>query len=266
MSFWETLRHEFDGQQRLARLIVNLFWSAIAVVLIALAVRVLRSVVRRGLARARVPVNVIALSGNGITVAGIAIGFSVILSIFGVPPTAVFTTLSLATAGIVFAFQDVLKNFIAGIYLLVEHPFTIGEHIRVRDAEGVIEGVNIRTTALKTDEGAIVLVPNNIIFTEIVTNRSVSGIFHAALTLTNIAADTENVETKARETVAQLAGVATQPEPRARILAIADGTAQMQVDFWYLGENATLVSSAIDGLRSAFPDVRITVAGATTAK
>ena len=207
---------------------------------------------RRVLIRAHMPLNIVALAGNGVTVWSVIFCAAVILSIFGVPTTAVVTSLSLATAGIVLAFQDVLKNFIAGIYLLVERPFTIGDRVKVRDAEGSVEEVDIRTTALKTDAGVIILVPNNIIFTEIVTNRSASGIGHATLTLTNVTGAPDEVSAKAREAISnwnsRADARAADEDRRAQ-----DGAAEMQIEFWYRGlhspaaEAITLLGEQIPG-------------------
>lgn len=257
MSFWDALRHRFQGQHTLANIVVDLFWSAIAVCVAVLAAKYLKRALRRVLIRARMPLNVVALAGNGMTVLVAIFCASVILTIFGVPTTAVITSLSLATAGIVLAFQDVLKNFIAGIYLLVERPFTIGDRVKVRDAEGSVEEVDIRTTALKTDAGVIILVPNNIIFTEIVTNHSTSGIGHATLTLTNVTSTPDEASAKARAAIEQLETLVAQPAPQTKIVALEDGAAEMQVEFWYRGLHNPS-AEAITLLGAQFPGARIT--------
>jgi small conductance mechanosensitive channel len=203
--------------------------------------------------------NVVQLMGNAVTIGVVFIAASFILSIYGVPPTAVVTAISLATAGIILAFQDVLKNLIAGVYLLVERPFTIGDRIKVRDAEGTVEEVDIRTTALKTDAGALILVPNNLIFTEIVSNRSASGIGHAVLTLTNVEMTPDEASAKAREAIKSLSNIATSPPARVSITAVQDGKAEMQVEFWYRGISAP-TADAIMLLDAAFPGARITSA------
>lgn len=263
ISFWHALRNQFNGQHRLAALTVNLFWTFVAIVVTVIIGRIVKNLLRRSLVRAHVPLNVIALSGNGISILLVIFCAAVVLSIFGVPPTAVVTAFSLATAGIVLAFQDVLKNFIAGVYLLVEHPFTIGDHIKVRDTEGTVEAVNIRTTALKTEEGVVVLVPNNVVFTEIVQNRSVSGIAHIALTLTNVQGSADDVSARARAVLSRLDGIAVQPEPQTQILAIKDGAAEMQLDFWYHSAYAKPTPQAISLLRDEFPDASITSVAST---
>jgi len=255
-GFWQTLRREFDGQQRLAALLVDLVWALIAVCIISLVARVLRNVVRRGMTRAHVPHNVVQLASNGVTLVSVIVMIAVLLSIFGVPSTAVVTAFSLATAGIALSFQEVLKNLIAGIYLLVEHPFTVGDHVRVRDVEGAVEAVNVRTTALRTNEGTIVMVPNNIIFTDIVQNRTVSGVRHGALTLANLAGDPDAISTQALDALKPLQ-LLSVPAPQTQLLSVKDGTAEMQIEFWYDNAYPDLNLRAIAALRAAFPEAAI---------
>lgn len=257
MGFWQALRYRFQGQHTLANIVFALFWTAIAIGITVLATRYLKRLMRRVLIRARMPLNIAALAGNGVTVLGAIICASIILSVLGVPTSAVITSFGLATAGIVLAFQDVLKNFIAGIYLLVERPFTIGDRVKVRDAEGSVEEVDIRTTALKTDAGVIILVPNNVIFTEIVTNRSASGIGHATLTLTNVSGTPDEISAKARDTIQKLDTLVAQPAPQTKIVGLVDGAAEMQIEFWYRGLHNP-ASEAIAALGERFPGAKIT--------
>lgn len=257
MGFWETLRHRFQGEHTLANIVFALFWSSIAICATVLAARFFKRMMRRMLIRAHLPLNIVALAGNGVTVLGVILCASVILSLLGVPTSAVITSLSLATAGIVLAFQDVLKNFIAGIYLLVERPFTIGDRVKVRDAEGSVEEVDIRTTALKTDAGVLILVPNNIIFTEIVTNRSASGIGHATLTLTNVTGTADEVGAKARDAIQKLDTLIPQPAPQTKIVGLQDGAVEMQIEFWYRGLHSP-APEVIAALGEQFPGAKIT--------
>ena len=60
----------------------------------------------------------------------------------------------------------------SGVYLLLEQPFSIGDRVKVRDVEGQVENIEIRTTQLHTDDGVQVFIPNSIVFAEIVTNRT----------------------------------------------------------------------------------------------
>src|SRR4051794_32065658 len=101
MSFWEALRHRFQGQYTLANIVFALFWTSVTFVLAALASRYAKRARRGVLIRAPLPLNTVALLANATTIVVVIVAFAFILSIWGVPTTAVVTSLSLATAGIV---------------------------------------------------------------------------------------------------------------------------------------------------------------------
>lgn len=258
-GFWEALRRQFDGQDRLAALLVNLLWTLIALLVAAVGGRILRGAVRRLLTRGRVPPNVVQLARHGVTLLVAVVTIGVMLSIFGVPPTAVLTFLSLSTAALVFAFHDMLKNLIAGIYLLIEHPFTVGHRIRVKDTEGTVEAMNMRTTEIRTEEGEIAIVPNNVIFTEIVRNRSISGVVHTALILSDVADEPDDINRKVEETLAGMADIVTTPAPRTRVLSVRDDAAEVSVEFWHHGatDGDDPTQRVIAALRETFPDADI---------
>ena len=66
--------------------------------------------------------------------------------------------------GISLALQDVGRGFVNGVYILVERPFRIGDHVRVGAAEGRVEEVGIRLTTLRTAAGERIIVPNTVVF------------------------------------------------------------------------------------------------------
>jgi small-conductance mechanosensitive channel len=68
--------------------------------------------------------------------------------------------------------QDLLKNFIAGVYILLERPFVIGDEITLGSYTGQVEFVDLRTTKLRTSDGQEVIVPNTIIMSQVVTRNS----------------------------------------------------------------------------------------------
>jgi small-conductance mechanosensitive channel len=95
----------------------------------------------------------------------------------------VLGTLGISAAGLIavagavglafsLAIQDILKNFFSGVYLLLERPFRVGDTIRVKDQQGVVENIGVRTTTLRTPENVQVLVPNAVVFAEVVTNHT----------------------------------------------------------------------------------------------
>jgi small-conductance mechanosensitive channel len=147
---------------------------AFAIVVIALALgRLARSATLRALERTRADASTRLLIGRAVFVAVMVVGSLAALGALGIPwPTVVALAGVLGLAASL-AMQDVLKNFVAGVYLLVERPFRIGEHIKVKDFSGAVETIDVRTTVLRTDQGEAVMVPNAILFAEIILNRGV---------------------------------------------------------------------------------------------
>jgi small conductance mechanosensitive channel len=64
-----------------------------------------------------------------------------------------------------FAFQNILQNFLAGILLLLQEPFRIGDFISVTGIEGTVNDIQSRATVVTTREARQVIIPNAIIFT-----------------------------------------------------------------------------------------------------
>ena len=64
------------------------------------------------------------------------------------------------------------KNFCSGVYLLFERPFRIGDEITVKDFRGRVVEVGMRTTSLRTEDDLQVMIPNAVVLSEVVVNRS----------------------------------------------------------------------------------------------
>lgn len=82
------------------------------------------------------------------------------------------TAIGLVTAAISLSLQDVLRNFVAGLYLLIERPFVAGDTIRVADQKGTVERVDIRTTVIRNQLKEEVFIPNFLVFSQVVRRKS----------------------------------------------------------------------------------------------
>jgi len=82
------------------------------------------------------------------------------------------TTSAVSAVVIGFALQDTLGNAFAGLALQSERPFNVGHWIKVGDFEGRVAEVTWRATKLRTKAGNFVVVPNNIVSKEAITNYS----------------------------------------------------------------------------------------------
>lgn len=116
--------------------------------------------------------NLRLLTGRLVYLAIMTVGTVTVLDNFGVPLSTVVTVVGVVGLGISLALQDILKNFFAGTYLLFERPFRLGDVISVKEYRGTVETIGIRTTTLRTPEHVHILIPNAMVFSEVVVDRT----------------------------------------------------------------------------------------------
>jgi small-conductance mechanosensitive channel len=153
-------------------LIERLVGPLLIFILVFLAGRILRRLLDRGLQRGRADAQVRALVRN---IGAAVIWFFAVLSglvTAGVPLAFLLTFGGLASLAIGLAFQDVLRNILAGIWLLVERPFKMGDLVNIGEMAGVVETITLRTTALRTGDGRLAVIPNLTVFTGVIVNSS----------------------------------------------------------------------------------------------
>ena len=108
----------------------------------------------------------------------LCIGLFIALDFVGLKGTV---TSLLAGAGIVglaigFAFQDMTENLIAGIAMGVRKPFKTGDVIETDDVFGSIHSINLRNTLIESFYGQLILVPNKVLFRNVLKNYTTLGI------------------------------------------------------------------------------------------
>ncbi len=156
----------------------SLFWvRALWAVSIFIVVTWMASQSRRGtqrsLQRAHAHPNAILFLGLVAQYGVIFLGLVLTLAVLGVELSALAAVLGFGTIALTLSLQDIARNFIAGLYLLIERPFQIGDTIEVEGQRGVIEDVEIRTTILRNADGDRVIVPNSVMFTSVVIQKKI---------------------------------------------------------------------------------------------
>lgn len=261
-EFWESFRtgllNGLPGGNDLARFLIQLLKIAVIGAIALTVARRVKAWSGRLLGRAGLAPNVIALLGNAGFALALILGVSWLLAALGATWTAVLASLSAITVAVGLALQDVLKNFVAGIYLLIEQPFKIGDQITVKGVSGEVEGVDIRTTTLRTEGGMRVLVPNNVVLTEVVTNHSAYDTRLVALQLADTGANFQDISRLVNEALAPFPAIVQVPAPRVTIQKATDEQATIGLEYWQRGEGAAL-PEVLSRLKASFPDAMITV-------
>jgi small-conductance mechanosensitive channel len=74
-----------------------------------------------------------------------------------------------------FAFKEIGENFLAGVILVFDRPFNLGDTVTVKGNMGKITALNFRTTQMKTFDGRDVYIPNILVITNEVYNHTQDG-------------------------------------------------------------------------------------------
>jgi small-conductance mechanosensitive channel len=186
-EFWDQVRSALGlDEPQAAETVVRAIQAIIVVLLTVGIAHWLSAWVRRAAMAGRVYAEVAVLVSRATALAVFAIGGSIALAIVGVSSTAIAAVLGAATFGLSLALQDVGRGFVNGVYILVERPFRIGDHVRVGAVEGRVEDVGVRLTTLRTASGDRIIVPNTVVFSSIIENSSVGTVDRQTYVATGI--------------------------------------------------------------------------------
>ena len=203
---------------------------------------------RNQLKRAHLDAAISLLASRLIYVAWMISAVIVFLSVWLSNLTFVLGSFGVFALAFGLAFQDILKNFLAGIFLLLERPFRIGDEIMVDGRTGIVEDVQFRTTTMRTMDGEEVLVPNSIVFSQTIVNRTRYPARQFALTV-KVPADVrlDGLVQSVRERLASSADLAKDPPPYVGIQPSADGGVALEVRYWldYRNHDPLAVQAAL---------------------
>jgi small conductance mechanosensitive channel len=209
-GFVGSFKHFWDQFiDHLPYLISAAVFLVITVVLARLVRRGVEAALRRTSTEAYVHLLVAKLAYFGTMLLGLVVA----LSIGGVQLGWVVGSLGLVTIALGFALQDILSNFVAGIVLLLEHPFTRGDQIAMGEVNGRVEDIRVRATQLRTVDGQQVLVPNKLLFTSVIVNSTATMHRRIDVTVSVPGAEvSDELREQILEAVAAVDAVTGEPE------------------------------------------------------
>ena len=145
----------------------------------------------------------------------------------------IVATLGLSSVAIGFAFQDIFKNFLSGILILIQRPFRIDDQIVIGDYEGTIEQIDIRTTKIRTYTGERILMPNSEVFTSAIRVRTAYSKRRTDLAV-GVDYNTSLPEAKRilLQTIKSVEGVLNKPDSEIDIVSFGDSSIDLVVRYW----------------------------------
>ena len=146
--------------------------GAVAVLVIGVILaRILSKAADRALTRSgRIEPTVAKFLGNLIKYAlWVVVGVTV-LTQFGVQTTSIIAALGGLALAVGLALQGTLSNVAAGVMILIQRPFRVGEAITAGTVTGTVQGIGLFTTELLQFDGLYVMVPNNELWNKPIVN------------------------------------------------------------------------------------------------
>ena len=146
-----------------------------------------------------------------------------------------FLTIS-AVGGVVvgFALQDTLGNLFAGLAIQTEKPFHVGQWVAVAGYEGRVAEITWRATRLQTKNGTLVVVPNNILSKEAITNYSepTPPVRLQVEVGVSYGVPPNDVKAAMLEALAEVPGILQDPKPEVLVGEFAASAVNYRVRFW----------------------------------
>jgi len=195
--------------------------------------RLIRRLVRRLLARGQVAPAVTAFCAQLSFVVVLVAAVIASLARFGIETTSFVALLGAVGFAIGFALQGALSNFAAGVLLLVQHPFRIGDFVEAAGVSGTVQDIQLFTTILATPDNVKVIVPNAKIYGN--TIRNYAGYDTRRIDLVvgiGYGASIKEASSSALELMQGDRRILKEPAPQVLVTELADSSVNLTLRMW----------------------------------
>jgi small conductance mechanosensitive channel len=157
----------------------KLVLACFALALFLVLYRLARGAMGRMLRRAHVEEDASDLLLTTVKYAILGVGLIVALDQMGIAVTGLLAGLGVIGLALGFAAKDTLANFIAGVTILWDRPFRVGDRVEIDGEFGQVKRVTLRSTRIHTNQNRVVIIPNQFV----VNNKIVNHTMQASLRL-----------------------------------------------------------------------------------
>jgi len=143
------------------------------------------------------------------------------------------TIAAAATLAIGFAMQDVLKNFVSGIFIYTDRPFKIGDWIEWDGHSGIVEDISFRVTRVKTFDNELLTVPNSQLTDDVIKNPVAKGTLRLQVPFgIGYDDDIEQATDIILEEARSNDGILQDPAPTVRLTELGDSSVTLTSRIW----------------------------------
>jgi len=216
--------------QILPRLVSSMVFFLVTLYVSGIAGRAVNRALKRRNADPELSLLLIRLVKLAIVITGTVIALQQV----GFDLTAFVAGLGIIGFTLGFALQDVSKNLIAGVLLLIQQPFDIGDTVEVGGYVGVVTNINLRATEIQTYDGVIVLIPNTIVYSKPVRNFNRVDRCCIEMNISvSYGSDLAAIENIVVDALGRLSGViANDPAPRVTFKGFSENAIELSAHYW----------------------------------
>lgn len=259
---WMTITGWLKSEEGGIRWGKNLAFFMLTLVFFFIVARVVGKAVERGL---RVSKGMSRLMreflGKSVRRVILAIGVVVAITYLEVEVAPLLAVIGAAGFVIAFALQDTLSNFASGIMILLYRPFDVGDIVEVADVSGTVAALNLVSTTINTFDNKVIVVPNNSIWNNVITNatgsreRRVDLVF--GIGYADSIADAQGI---LEDVVRNHPLVLKTPEPNIKVNELGDSSVNFIVRPWVKTEDYwTVYWDLTRSVKEAFDQNGITI-------
>ena len=166
----------FSGWERLAETGMAFGTNLVAALAIFLIGKWIASrlviLMKAALTRAKVDRTLVSFLGNVANIGLLILIIIAALGKLGIPTTSVTALIGGAGLAVALSLKDQLSNFAAGALIILFRPFKVGDFIKVNGFEGTVSEIKMVQTALSTPDNEEVILPNSVVMSNSIVNRS----------------------------------------------------------------------------------------------
>ena len=168
--------YSLSGWQRLAEMGMSFGTNLLAALAIFLIGKWITThlviLMKAALIRAKVDRTLVSFLGNVANIGLLILIIIAALGKLGIPTTSVTALVGGAGLAVALSLKDQLSNFAAGALIILFRPFKVGDFIKVNGFEGFVSEIKMVQTALITPDNEEVILPNSVVMSNSIVNRS----------------------------------------------------------------------------------------------
>jgi small-conductance mechanosensitive channel len=176
------------------------------------------------------------------------IGFVLGLVALGVNPDRITLLGGAFGVGLGFGLQNIVANFVSGVIVLFERPVLVGDTVQIGQITGQVRRIGFRSSTVRTDEGAEVIVPNSKLVADTVTNWTPADQRRRMDIPLSVAYGTspDRVQKLLTEVAHANPDVAATPAPIALFLGFGESALRFELRAWtHQVDRAGLIKSTL---------------------